>query len=114
MAFRIPVELQETAKAFNVRKWVESKDFPKQQYFETVDIFREQLERFDPDGEVNNKHLATILACTIDTEGALATHALATGIEIGTAEKWLQICTAAAWVVLQGYANAVKKGEWST
>ncbi|NIZ91564.1 hypothetical protein [Kineococcus rubinsiae] len=112
MAFRIPVELQEVAKAFDLKRWTKPKSFPRDAYYETIDDFRAALKRFDPDDEVNKKHLATMLAATIATEGALETHALATSMEIGNAEKWTQVCTAAAWVIMQAYETAVTKGEW--
>ncbi|WP_448614067.1 hypothetical protein [Modestobacter sp. URMC 112] len=112
MAFRIPVELREAALTFKVKKWIESRNFPQAHYFETIDIVVEQLEKLNSDGDVTNKQLATILAVTIDHEGSLAEHALKAGVEIGTDEKWSQICTAAAWTVLQSYFAAREKGEW--
>lgn len=112
MAFRIPVELQETARAFDVKKWFSQKTFPKALYFETVDMLSEHLRKVDPDGDLNNKNLATMIACTIAQEGSLERYALATGSEIGSPEKWTQICTAAAWVIMQAYDNATRKGEW--
>ncbi|MDF2146758.1 hypothetical protein [Knoellia sp. p5-6-4] len=111
MAFRIPAECQDMARTADVRKWVRSKKFPRNEYFESIDLFRSELKKYDPDGE-HYPHLAVMLARSIDVEGCLLTHVLEVGVEIADASKWDKICVAAAWAVLQEYQNALEKGDW--
>jgi hypothetical protein len=111
MAIRIPAECQDMAKAADARKWVRSKKFPRAQYFESIEIFKNELNKYNPDGE-HYPQLAVMLACSLDVEGCLVTHVINVGTPIGNAEEWTKICTATAWVVLQEYASVVEKGDW--
>lgn len=109
--FRIPVHLQDLGKSFAVKKWVDKKSFPLQSYFTHIDDFRRSLQVIT-ENEPTNECLAAVLARTIDAEGSLIDHALASGGAIADEEAWAKISLSAAWVILQRYTTAVEKGEW--
>jgi hypothetical protein len=113
----VPAHLQEIAKQLGLRSWVARKGFPREIYFETIDLLKANFARHSA-AEPRDEVLAGCLAYTIDHEGVLLTHVLEAGtykLSEGDGDpdrRWLKVCQAAAWVVLQAYAKACKDGEW--
>ncbi len=62
----------------------------------------------DPDYEA----IAPVIARLLDREGALYNYVGAQAHCPDTDDGWLKVCLAAAWVILDRYEQAVKKGKW--
>lgn len=106
-----------------LRSFVGSSSFPFETYCESIELFKEQLRRhphIDPDdtaappAEPSEKAVVAMIAAALDEEGLLLTDVTKTGtVAIDTEQKWLEICRAAGWVVLQRYERAVRNGQWT-
>ncbi len=113
---RVPAHLQEVKEALALRSWVESKAFPRESYFETIDLCKERLGHHQPedeDDEPSKDAIPPMLAAALDYEGRLLTYVLAQEtMAIEDEARWGNICLAAGWVVLQLYEKACRNGEW--
>jgi hypothetical protein len=115
----VPTHLVDVSKSLGLRKWVQKREFPKTQYFTTIDDAQRILARHaNPDWDTrNNEAVVRVLAAMLDHEGVLATHVLRlqTYPSIGDTpeQRWAIACTAAGWVVLQAYDRACKTGMWA-
>lgn len=111
---RIPPEHRECVETYAIRPWVKDRNFACDAYFEAIDSFGEQIRKVtSQDGEVENKFLIPMIAAMVDSQESLCDYILKNTSEVGGAEKWYAVYTAAAWVILQTYKLAVEKGEWS-
>ncbi len=87
-------------------------------YFETVDGAKGLLARHKgaEAEEPRDELIANTVASVLDHEGLLLTYVLKEGTySLDTEDRemrWLRVCQAAAWVVLQAYERACKAGEW--
>lgn len=114
---RVPAHLQEISRKLGLRAWVNNKDFPKAHYFETIDVGKAMLKGFVEDGADRDEFVVQIVATALDAQGMLLTHVLEAGTyDLDTEDRemtWLRACQAAGWVVLQAYALACQKKEWT-
>jgi hypothetical protein len=114
----VPVHLQEIETKLGLRTWVAGKKFPRETYFETIDGARDLLARHEGANAEEPRHelIANTVAGVLDHEGLLLTHVLDAGTySLDTEDRemrWLHVCQAGAWVVLQAYERACKAGKW--
>jgi hypothetical protein len=113
---RIPAHLQQVSEQLALRAWVARSDFPSDTHFESIDIFKERVQKHQPDEadpEAPDRLIAIMIGAALDAEGALLTEVLSVAtFEISDEDEWARCCEAAGWVVLQAYENACSKGEW--
>ncbi len=112
---RVPAWLQDTAQTLGLRDWVHRRDFPLDAYCETVDGAYEIVRRHQaPDDEDDPApdQVVPVIAAALYTEGALLKHCLDKAYEIPDEAAWAKVLSAAAYVVLQRYELARKRGEW--
>jgi hypothetical protein len=113
---RVPPEYQSLARKLGLNDWVDRDDFPREAYFKTVDDFRAIIRRHQPQGEnleADWNQLVPPLASMLEMAGPLEKHAVENDSDIADHDGWLDICAAAAWVVLVRYDVAVTNGKWS-
>lgn len=112
----IGATLRTTAKNCGLRTWIDGKNFPRDDWFESVDLARSILQRHTPDGadiiDPDWAALAPIIALIMDRDGLLLAHVAKKGKDTEDQAEWERICLAAAYVVLERYEAAVKEGRW--
>jgi hypothetical protein len=118
---RIPAHLLETAKRYELQRWVNRKDFPADDWFQSVDECKAILTRHKPgesiedgiygDEPINDDAVALMLGTSLHENGALTTYVVSTAQGF-TEDEWPNILKAAGYAVLQRYYLSVKKGEW--
>lgn len=118
---QIPPHYRETAERYGLRRWVDERRFPRDDWYGVIDDARGLLKRRSPDPsdgdtdeddqEPSERRIAGVIAECLFNEGALATKVIAT--RQGPAEAdWPDIALAAGYVLLQRYKRAVRNGEW--
>lgn len=109
---RIPPECRECVASYGIKTWAKDKDFPRDEYFDLIDSYGESLRKITAQDEIENKFFIPALMSMIEAQESLLDFILNNESEVGNAEKWYAVNTAAAWVILQMYRLAVEKGEW--
>jgi hypothetical protein len=110
---RIPAHLQDLAQRVAAKSWTKAKSFPRDVYFQNIDIFAKTISDINGGEVPQNKSLAEAISIMVEEENSLLAHVLKKNIGIKDDAEWSQMCKAAAWVILQEYNNAKKSGKWT-
>lgn len=113
MGIRVPPHLLALGKTVALQSWVDSRKFPRDKYFETIDGFRSDLSKYCNVDEVDNSVLVTMIAATVEAEGALVGHVIENKGDISDEEAWTNFLKAAAWLIYQRYTREVENGKWA-
>lgn len=114
---RIPPDMQGVANDLRLRELVKSRKFPRDRYYESIELYRDRLTEKHPNPEDENlapplSAVAPLIAGTIASEGLLLAHCLENGIEVGDEAEFWNKCMAMAWATLQAHERDVNNGRW--
>jgi hypothetical protein len=113
VALKIPMVFRTKAKNADLRKWVDGKRCPREDYFRSIDGYRMIQRRHLPDAtDPDFPFLVASVAKLLDQEESLYGHLVAKDLETTDAGEWEQFCIAAAYVVVDRYDKAVTDGTW--
>jgi hypothetical protein len=108
----IKAHMRSVGSKHSLRSWVGRKKFPLEDYFRVIDDYLDSIQtRLGMALECTAA--VQVVAGTLDQEGALFKY-IDNDREyvIESDEDWERICTAAAWIVIEKYDEAVTAGKW--
>lgn len=110
---RIPAPMRLLAEKGAFNDWAAGDGFPRERYFKQIDELA-LTEAIGGDPEPKWRLLALVVADGIEQDGDLEEHVSANPVlEPADEEEWLNMCTAAAWVVIKLHRDECKKGTWA-
>jgi hypothetical protein len=112
---RVEAALRTTSKKHALRRWVDGKKCPRDDYFASIDGVRQLLQRHAGDEDAPDpdyQAIAPVIARLLDQEGALYDYVGSQEHCPDNDEGWATVCLAAAWVLLERYEEAEKGDKW--
>lgn len=113
MEVHISIPRRSLSKRLQLRKWVDSKSFPRDDYFKSVDharaIISRRLQGADLEA-IEGEFVAGTIARLLEMEGAL--YDFLSDIDVSDEGVWKEICLVTALIVIERYTQAVERREW--
>jgi hypothetical protein len=116
---RIPLHYRSKAKENGLRTWIDGSNFDRDSYFKSIDDLVLIIGRHVNEDDAGESEwppdwtlIAPIVSGLIYRERKIYEHLEKKKKLVDSAEEWTELCTAAAWVVLERYERAVNGGSW--
>lgn len=104
--------MQSVGSKFGIRAWVGKVETPLEGYFFSIDEIINALRSVGVN-EPSAETVVTMLAAVLNEENALFAYIDSKKKDVSEASVWLDVCSAAAWVIVQKYSEQRESEEGS-